>query len=60
MTTIFITIQGGVLQDISFIPPNTRIVVRDYDVDGVSSDEITRDDNGQECVESQWFNEDQP
>lgn len=49
---IIITVDGGVIQDITF-PPNctTRIIVRDYDVEGMEDDRLEED---AEFVESEY------
>jgi len=55
---ISIVVQGGLIQDIS-IPDNVNVVVevRDYDVEGIDEDRIEKDDDGSECVRSEWSNE---
>ena len=52
---IMITVEGGVIQDIAF-PPNckTRIVVRDFDIEGSSEDALTVTERGEECLEMEY------
>ena len=58
---IIITIEGGVLQDISYdrsgeIDPllPLQCVVRDYDIEGSEEDNLSLDENGNECLETIW------
>ena len=53
MKTVKITMEGGVIQDIA-CPEGVRVIVRDYDTDGISADELTKDDNGDNCIETIW------
>ncbi len=32
---IIITVEGGVIQDVQGIPPGVRVIVRDYDIEGM-------------------------
>ncbi len=58
--SIVITMDGGLIQEIEGIPQDVVIVVRDYDVEGVDEDDLTKDENGNECFESIWEKEDRP
>jgi len=53
MQTVYVFIEGGVVQDMQ-IPKGVRVVVRDYDVEGVEPERIQQDADKQEFVESVW------
>ena len=53
MKTVEITMEGGVIQDIE-VPKGVRVVVRDYDTDSIPEDELTKDDHGDDCIETIW------
>jgi hypothetical protein len=42
MSTIYLRMEGGVIQHISPLPPNVRLVVIDYDVEGVEEGGLIR------------------
>ena len=48
-----ITMEGGVIQDIE-VPKGMRVVVRDYDTDGVETERLQRDEGGNEFIEAVW------
>ena len=48
-----ITIQGGVIQDID-CPKGVQAIVRDFDTDGVEPSPLSRNESGDEYVESVW------
>ena len=52
---IIITVEGGVIQDITF-PPNckTKVIVRDFDIEGSDEDMLTITDDGDECLEMEY------
>jgi hypothetical protein len=50
--TVTISIEGGVVQEVDY-PPDTQVVVHDYDVDGTEPN-LTEDDTGDEFVETIW------
>jgi len=52
---IIITVDGGVIQDITF-PPNckTKIIVRDFDIEGSTEDELTITEHNEECLEMEY------
>jgi hypothetical protein len=52
--TILVTVQGGVIQNIDDIPTDVRVVVRDYDVDGIDESKLEEDQDGHRFVESTW------
>lgn len=54
MKPIKITIDGGVIQDITDIPDGTKIIVVDYDIDGIDEDRLIIDEEGQKCTETIW------
>lgn len=45
--------EGGVIQDIA-CPEGVRVIVRDYDTDSIPEDELTKDDEGDDCIETIW------
>jgi len=53
MKTVRVTLEGGVIQDVS-CPKGVRVIVHDYDTEGIPEDELTTDDNGDDCVETIW------
>jgi hypothetical protein len=53
MKTVKIVVEGGVIQDIE-VPKGVRVVVRDYDTDSIPEDELTKDDHGDDCIETIW------
>ena len=50
---VIITLEGGFIQDVQ-LPIGIRLIVRDYDVEGVPEDELQRDGNGRPYVEAIW------
>ena len=48
-----ITMEGGVIQDIE-VPKGMRVVVRDYDTEGVETERLQRDEDGNEFIEAIW------
>ena len=40
MKEIYVTVEGGVIQDISNIPEGVRVVVRDYDIESIHNSSI--------------------
>ena len=56
--TITVGVYGGLVQWIQGIPEDVRVVVRDYDIEGVDARDLSRDEGGDECVESVWEKED--
>jgi len=50
--TITVGVYGGLVQWIQGIPDDVRVVVHDFDIDGV--EDLSRDEQGQQCVESVW------
>ena len=53
MKTVQITMEGGVIQDIE-VPEGVRVIVRDYDSDGVEEESLCKDDNGDNYIETIW------
>lgn len=54
-TLILIIVEDGVIQDI-IMPDNIKVVIRDYDVDGVESAALSIDENDDYYMESVWIN----
>ena len=50
MPTVEIEVRGGVAEVVG-IPEGVRVILRDYDVEGCSSEHLDIDENGDECVE---------
>lgn len=55
---IVITVEGGVIQEIYNIPRDTKVIVVDYDVDGISEEDLVVSpyDSAHKCVLSCWKN----
>lgn len=51
---VTIGVHGGLVQWIQGIPKEVRVVVHDFDIDGVDAEYLSRDEQGQQCVESAW------
>ena len=47
---VVITISGGV-HEILWKRKGISVLIRDFDVEGIESDRITQDDNGDPCIE---------
>jgi hypothetical protein len=54
--TIIIRVEGGLIEDIDGIPPDVEVVVRDYDVEMLDEDDLQEDEDGNECIESNYSN----
>lgn len=54
MIEIIVYVRGGVVQDVSGVPKGIVVKVYDYDVDGISVDELDRDENGTGCIIGHW------
>ena len=50
---IIIRVDGGVA-DVLSQPPNTQVVIRDYDINDCPEEELSVDDNGDTYEESIW------
>jgi hypothetical protein len=50
---VVVTVEGGVVQNVE-CPEGVRVVVRDYDTEGTDADHLSRDEDGNECVEAVW------
>ncbi len=50
---VVVTVEGGVVQHVE-CPAGVKVVVRDYDAEGVDADLLSADDDGNEYVESVW------
>lgn len=53
MKTVTVTVVGGVIQHVE-LPDDVRVVVHDYDVDGVEDERIEKDDNGDRRIVLVW------
>jgi hypothetical protein len=53
LNKIIIVVDGGLIQTISGIPKDIQIEVRDYDVEGVDEENITKIDD-EEAVVTIW------
>jgi len=51
--TVVVTVEGGVVQHIE-CPDGVRAVVKDYDTDGCDETDLSKDENGDQFVESIW------
>ena len=51
---IRITVEGGLIQHIEGIPDDVKIIVKDYDVDGIPDDELYTDKDGDKCNRYEW------
>ncbi len=56
MKIVRVTVEGGVVQHVE-VPEGEQVVVRDYDVDGTEADQLQRDENGDQFIESIWEHE---
>lgn len=52
--TIYIKVIGGLISDIDNIPEGITIKILDYDIQGAEEDRLTKDEEGEDCVESIW------
>lgn len=52
-TIVRVTIEGGGVQHIE-VPKGVSVVVPDYDTEGVESDLLDQDDQGDHYIESIW------
>jgi len=54
--TILVVMEGGVIQDIVGVPRGMRVVVRDYDVEGVDPDDadLYMNSEGSLCTQVVW------
>lgn len=57
--TITVGVHGGLVQWIQGIPEDVRVVVQDYDVEGVDTKDLSQDVEGNHCAQSVWEHEDE-
>lgn len=50
MIRVIIRVDGGIAS-VDKCPADVEVVIRDYDIEGASEDEISQDDNGDDCYE---------
>lgn len=55
--TVTVGVCGGLVQWVQGIPHDVRVVVHDYDIDSVDAKDLSRDEDGNGCVESVWEDE---
>jgi len=53
MQAIIITISGGVVE-VRQKPAGVQVIIRDYDIDGVDDDRLTKDAGGVPCFEENY------
>jgi hypothetical protein len=53
MKIVEITMEGGVIQGIT-CPEGVKVVVRDYDCEGVEAELLKQDENGDNYIETVW------
>lgn len=51
---ITVIVEGGIVQKIKNIPKGCIIRVQDLDVEGRDEDELTVNEDGDECIQSDW------
>ena len=52
---IIIQLKGGLIQDIFYKDGDDKVIVMDFDTEGATPEELTKDDNGTfECCVSSW------
>ena len=54
MDKIIIFVQGGLIQDIQGVPKGLKIMIYDYDIDGLDEKELTKDGKGKDCYIKEW------
>lgn len=52
--TITVIMEGGLIQDIIGIPAGITIRVHDYDVEGVDTEDLKTNGDGEEYTEAIW------
>jgi hypothetical protein len=50
---VVIVVRGGVAEVLK-MSDNIRVLIKDYDVEGVEEDRLVRDENGDEYMESSY------
>ncbi len=56
MKTVQVIVSGGVVQHVE-VPDGVSVIVRDYDVEGIESDLLRRDDHDDHYIEAIWASE---
>lgn len=57
--TITVGVYGGLVQWIQGIPADVRVVVQDYDVEGMEAGDLSLDAEGHACAKSVWEHDDE-
>lgn len=50
---VLISVRGGAAE-VECLPPGIRIVIRDYDIDGIEEDRLDIDEHAELCVISEY------
>jgi hypothetical protein len=53
MKIVHITVEGGVVQNV-VCPEGVKVIVRDYDAEGVEAEQLKQDDDGDDYIETIW------
>jgi hypothetical protein len=53
MKIVQVTVEGGVVQEVD-CPFGVRVIVHDYDTEGIPEDELIQDECGDDCIETIW------
>ena len=48
-----VTIEGGAVQHVA-LPKGVKVIVKDYDTDGVEDRSLKQDENGDKYIETIW------
>ena len=55
---VIITVSGGVA-DVSQKPKGIEVVIRDYDVEGCDEGLLSKDEDGDQCAEQVWYEDEE-
>lgn len=53
MRVVEITVEGGAVHHVE-CPKGVKVVVKDYDIDGVDEESLSQDKDGKDYIESVW------
>lgn len=45
--------EGGIIQDM-IVPAGVKVLVRDYDIEGIEQERLVKGPDGNECTEETW------